>query len=128
LGVLERQIRAEVDWSALTALGMLGLDEIALKKGHRDFVTIVTGRLADRRVVLLGVLPDREKDTVIAFLRSIPQRLSQTIRTVCCDMYEGFIEAVREELSTARIVVDRFHVTVPTIKPPMTCAKANSNG
>jgi len=111
LGVLERQIRAEVDWSALTALGMLGLDEIALKKGHRDFVTIVTGRLADRRVVLLGVLPDREKDTVIAFLRSIPQRLSQTIRTVCCDMYEGFIEAVREELSTARIVVDRFHVS-----------------
>ena len=112
LGALERRVSAEVDWSAFTALWVLGLDEIALKKGQRDFVTIVTARLADGRVVLLGVLPDRDKDTVVAFLRSIPVRLCQTIQTVCCDMYEGFTEAVREELKKARIVVDRFHVTV----------------
>ena len=112
LGALERRVSAEVDWSAFTALWVLGLDEIALKKGHRDFVTIVTARLADGRVALLGVLPDRDKDTVVAFLRSIPVRLCQTIRTVGCDMYEGFTEAVREELKTARSVVDRFHVTV----------------
>jgi len=111
LGALERRISATVDWSAYTALGVLGLDEIALKKGHRDFVTIVTARLDNGRVVLLGVLPGREKDTVIAFLRSIPQRLCQTIHTACCDMYEGYTEAVREELKTTQIVVDRFHVT-----------------
>jgi len=34
-----------VDWSAYTTLEVLGLDEIALKKGHRDFVAIVTSRL-----------------------------------------------------------------------------------
>jgi transposase len=111
LGALERRICATVDWSVYTELGVLGLDEIALKKGHRDFITIVTARLANGQVVLLGVLPDREKDTVVAFLRSIPQRLAQTIHTVCCDMYEGFSEAVRAELKSARIVVDRFHVT-----------------
>lgn len=111
LGVMERRISAEVDWAAYSRLEVLGLDEIALKKGHRDFVTIVTARLAPQRLVLLGVLADREKDTVVAFLRSIPQRLSQTIQTVCCDMYEGFSEAVREEVPSAWIVVDRFHVT-----------------
>ena len=111
LGALERRISAEVDWSAYTVLEVLGMDEIALKKGHRDFVTIVTSRLDGERVVLLGVLADREKETVVAFLRSIPQRLSETVHTVCCDMYEGFTEAVREELPSARIVVDRFHVT-----------------
>ena len=110
LGALERRIRAAFDWSAYTRLEVLGLDEIALKKGHRDFVTVVTARLGDVRVVLLGVLADREKETVVAFLRSMPQRLSETIHTVCCDMYEGFSEAVREELKTAQIVVDRFHV------------------
>jgi transposase len=66
--------------------------------------------LADDRVVILGVLPDRQKDAVIAFLRSIPLCLCQTIHTVCCDMYEGFTEAVRQELPAAQIVVDRFHV------------------
>jgi transposase len=111
LGVMERRISSEVDWSAYTRLEVLGVDEIALKKGHRDFVTIVTARLQGGRVVILAVLADREKDTLVAFLRSIPQRLSQTIHTVCCDMYEGFTEAVREEMKTARIVVDRFHVT-----------------
>lgn len=111
LGALERRISATVDWSAYSALEVLGLDEIALKKGQRNFVTIVTARLANERVVILGVLPDREKETVVAFLRSMPQRLCRTIHTVCCDMYEGFTQAVREELKTARIVVDRFHVT-----------------
>lgn len=110
LGVLERRIRASVDWRQYTALGVVGLDEIALKKGHRNFVVIVTARLADGRVVILAVLPDRQKDTVIEFLRCIPERLQQSIHTVCCDMYEGFTEAVKEELKHVRIVIDRFHV------------------
>jgi transposase len=111
LGVLERRISAGVEWGQYEGLGVLGLDEIALKKGHRNFVTVVTARLAEGRLVILAVLPDRQKDSVVEFLRSIPERLKQSIHTVCCDMYEGFTEAVREELSQARIVIDRFHVT-----------------
>lgn len=111
LGALERQVDEKVNWSRYTKLKTLGLDEIALKKGHRDYVVIVTARLEDGRVVILGVLSDRLKDTVIEFLRSIPERLKQTIETVCSDMYEGYIEAVREELKGSQIVIDRFHVT-----------------
>jgi len=110
LGVMERCISAQVDWSAYTTLGVLGLDEIALKKGHRDFVVIVTAHLSNAQIVILGVLPDRLKDTVLAFLRSIPAPLRHTIHTVCTDMYTGYIEAVRAALPTARIVIDRFHV------------------
>ena len=110
LGALERRINAQVDWTAYQALAVLGLDEIALKKGHRDFVVIVTARLADGRLVLLGVLPDRKKDTVVKFLRTIPATLQRTIQTVCCDMYEAYTEAVREELPAAQLVIDRFHV------------------
>ncbi len=32
LGVIERSIATQVDWARYTALGVLGLDEIALKK------------------------------------------------------------------------------------------------
>ena len=42
---MNRHIAGEVDWSRFTRLGVLGLDEIALTKGHQDFVTIVTCRL-----------------------------------------------------------------------------------
>jgi transposase len=110
LGVLERRIDEKANWQQYTRLEVLGLDEIARRKGHNDFLTLVTARLSDGRIVILGVLPDRRKDTIVAFLRSIPERLLQTVHTVCCDMYEGFTEAAREEVKTARIVIDRFHV------------------
>lgn len=110
LGVIERRIATRVDWTGYTALGTLGLDEIALKKGHRDFVVIVTARLADGRVDVLAVLADREKATVKAFLETIPAALRQTIDTVCSDMYDGYIQASCEVLSGVRIVIDRFHV------------------
>lgn len=111
LGALERQISGEVEWGQYRQIGTLGLDEIALKKGHRDFVVIVTARMENGRIAVLGVLADRQKDTLVDFLRSIPERLKKTIHTVCSDMYEGYIEAVREELKESQIVIDRFHVT-----------------
>ena len=110
LGALERQISAQVDWSAYAALDCLGLDEIALKKGHRDFVVIVTARLANQHMVILSVLPDRKKETVVQFLHTIPTALQATLQTVCCDMWEAYTEAVREVLPTAKLVIDRFHV------------------
>lgn len=111
LGIIDRHIHAEVDWSQYSSLGTLGMDEIALKKGHRDYVVIVTSRLAQGRIVLLGVLENRQKDTVVEFLRSIPERLKQSLVSACCDMYEGYTEAIREELPHVRLVIDRFHVS-----------------
>ncbi len=110
LGALERLIATEVNWSEYTHLETLGLDEIALKRGHRDFVVIVTARLPNGQVVLLGVLGDRSKKTVAKFLRAIPERLKNTIQTACSDMYEGYLEALHEELPRAQVVIDRFHV------------------
>jgi transposase len=71
---------------------------------------IVTVRQADGRLRILGMLPNREKDTVLEFLRSIPERLKRTIHTVCSDMYEGYTSAVQAVLPDARLVIDRFDV------------------
>jgi transposase len=109
-GVIKRYVAGTVDWSKFSSLPVIGLDEIALKKGHKDYVVIVSTQQADGSVGLLGVLKNREKATVAEFLRSIPARLRETISDVCSDMYEGFVNAAKEELSQARIVIDRFHV------------------
>ena len=109
LGAINRGVARAVNWGDFTALQVIGMDEIALRKGHRDYVVIVTLRLDDD-IALLGVLPDRRKETVVAFLRSIPLRLRAGIERVCTDMYEGYTNAVREEIAQARVVIDRFHV------------------
>jgi transposase len=110
MGVLERRIAKQVDWKRLKRLTVLGVDEVALKKGHGDFVTIVTGR-SEGQTVLLAVLENREKATVKAFFASIPKRLRKQLRAVCTDMYEGFVNAAKEVFSKkVKVVVDRFHV------------------
>lgn len=109
-GVLEKRIDKHVDWGQITRLETLGLDEIALRKGQGNYVTLATGRLANGEIVLLGVLSGHEKAEVVEFLRSIPLHILQTIQTVCCDLWEAYTEAVREEIPMARLVADRFHV------------------
>ena len=109
-GALERRIEARVDWTQMADIERLGLDEIALKKGQGNYVTLVTGQFRAGEIVILGVLAGHEKAVVVDFLRLIPQRILQGVQAVCCDLWEAYTEAVREEIPTARIVADRFHV------------------
>lgn len=109
-GVLNRQIEKQIDWSGLDRINVLGLDEIALKKGHKDFVVIVSARV-NGTIKILAVLSDRKKETVKAFIKGIPDHLKETIKTACCDMYDGYINAVKETLGKkVNVVIDRFHV------------------
>jgi transposase len=110
LGAVDRQIAGEVSWEQIEQLGILGLDEVALKKGHRDFIVLLTARQPEGQVKLLGVLPDRKLETVEQFLLAVPERLRATVSEVCIDMYEGYASAVNQALPQARIVADRFHV------------------
>lgn len=110
MGMIRRHVQAEVDWDGIDCLEQLGLDEISLKKGHKDFVVIVSARMGSE-IKILGVLEDRKKDTVKEFLSKIPKRLIKTIRSVCSDLYDGFINAAKEVFGKRiRVVADRFHV------------------
>lgn len=109
MGVLDRWLTKAVNWDRFEQLAVLGVDEIALKRGHRDYVVLVTTPRSSG-VEVLAVLADRQKQTVADFFASIPLRLKPTIQRVCSDMYKGFVGAAREQLPSAKIVIDRFHV------------------
>jgi transposase len=107
---LNRQIETEPDWDSFSELKLLGLDEIALKKGHKDFIVIVSTHI-DGVTKIITVLPNRLKTTVKSFLENIPQELKKTVKTVCSDMYDGYINAAKEVFGKrVQVVVDRFHV------------------
>jgi len=109
-GIIDRYIAKEVDWATIKKLEVIGLDEIALTKGHKNFATVVTSRIC-QETVILGVLKDRKKETVKEFLMSIPKPLRKQVRVVCSDMYDGFINAAKEVFGKRiQVVVDRFHV------------------
>jgi transposase len=109
-GTIDRHIQKEIDWSQIDEIRVLGADEVSLKKGHKDFVAIITARRAHETIVL-AVLKDRQKQTVKDFFLSIPKRLRRTVEYVCSDMYDGFINAAKEVFGKrVRVVADRFHV------------------
>lgn len=108
--IIKSHVPTEIDWSKINEIKDLGIDEISLKKGHKDFVVIVSSKINGKPVVL-GILNNRKKDTVKDFLLSIPKHLAETVKNVCCDMYDGFINSAKEVFgSKVNIVIDRFHV------------------
>ena len=110
MGIIGRRIADEADRKEIKKPDVTGMDEIALKKGHQSFVTVITS-YAGEQTEVAGVIGGREKQTVKDFLLKIPKRLGNGIRIVCCDMYEGYINAVKEVPGkNAVVVADRFHV------------------
>jgi transposase len=110
LGVLDRLVATSVDWDTLPPFTTMGIDEIALLKGHRDFVAVISAQTTHGELYVLAVLPDRLKATIVAWLKTIPIAIRTQITTVCTDMWDGYISAVEEVLPDAKIVIDRFHV------------------
>jgi len=110
LGILDRWIATTVDWDTLEPFATMGIDEIALLKGHCDFVAVISAQTACGDLHVLAVLPDRLKATVVAWLKTIPAAIRSGITTVCTDIWEGYITAVEEVLPDTTIVIDRFHV------------------
>jgi transposase len=65
----------------------------------------------DDKVNILGVVNGREMSNVIRFLRTIPISLRNSVRAVCCDLYDGYMNACKAVFNkTILIVADRFHV------------------
>jgi transposase len=110
LGLLDRWITTSVDWATLPPFTTLGIDEIALTKGHRNFVAVISARTDAGDLHILAVLPDRLKATVTTWLTTIPVTIRTRIATVCTDMWEGYVTAIEQVMPHALIVIDRFHV------------------
>jgi transposase len=114
-GAIQRCLCTQVQWAEFEELGVLGIDEIALTKGRKNFVAIITSQQADGHVAVLAVLADRKKETVRQFLETIPQRLWPTMHTACTDMWDGYVNAVKEFAAAhvevaIDVVTDRYHV------------------
>ena len=87
---------------------VLGIDEISMHKGHRDFVCVITD--IDRKRVI-EVLENRLKETLVAYFTALPRSVRQSIRYVSIDMWEGYYQAAVEVFPRrVKIVIDRFHV------------------
>lgn len=79
------------------------IDEIALKKGHSNFETLIYTEDG-----ILETMKGKKSRDLQELLKTIPG-LGQ-IQRVCMDMCAPFADAVRLALPAAEIIIDRFHI------------------
>lgn len=61
MGAIGRQVAVEVNWEEIENLGTVGIDEIALKKGRKEYAAVITARQDNGEVRILAVLEERKK-------------------------------------------------------------------
>ena len=107
----QRCVKKDVDWMNYTELTTLGIDETALRKDHNEYVVIVSAKNKKGDLSVIAVLPNRLKETIKAFLESIPERLRKTVNSVCTDMCDGFVQSACGSFGERIVVIDRYHVS-----------------
>lgn len=84
----------------------LGIDEIALRKGHK-YATVFYD--LDRGMVI-GLVKERKQRNVSGFFRRWGKEKCAGVEAVCCDLWAAFHNSVRIHLKNALLVFDKFHV------------------
>lgn len=79
------------------------LDEIALKKGHGNFETVLSSTTK-----VLEMVEGKSSEAIQAALKAMPG--IDRIEQVAMDMCASFAHAVKAVLPHAEIVIDRFHL------------------
>ena len=86
---------------------ILGVDEISLHKGHKQYALVFSDL---ERCRVIAVLPNRLKKTFEEWLDGLTEEERRAIKVVSMDMWKAYRQAVRKKLPHAQIVADRFHV------------------
>lgn len=84
----------------------LGIDELALRKGHRSYICVLVD--LERGCVLAG-LAQRTQESLIASFRQKGPAGCAGLEVFSCDMWNGFANTARAVVPHAELGVDRFH-------------------
>jgi transposase len=90
------------------AVRTLGIDEIALRKGHQHFALVLSDL---ERHCVIAVLEERSQEALTTWLAGLTASERHGIRVVAMDMWGPYRGVVKSQLPKAEIVADRFHMT-----------------
>ena len=112
--IIHRRIILGINWSGYSPV-VLGIDEIALRNRHKQYLTIVTdmGVPCDTKVV--AVLKGGTQKDIKPFLDSIPDSVINGLQGICIDMARSYFSALKErmndpEIFSSLVTTHRFHV------------------
>jgi transposase len=104
--ICQRGARKELEERPISKVRAVGMDEFAIKKGHRDYATVIVDL---ERVEIIDILDYRDQAKLIEYFKNKGIDWCQGIEVFCSDMWQGFINTAKAVFPNATLVVDRFH-------------------
>lgn len=92
----------------LDAIEAVGIDEVAVWKGHK-YLTVVYD-IGKDSVRLLWVGKDRTEKTLHGFFDVLGDSRSKAIKYVASDMWKPYLKVIAERAGQALNILDRFHI------------------
>jgi len=86
----------------------IGVDEIAIEKGHK-FATVVY-QIDERCKRLLWIGKERKAKTLLRFFHEFGKSRTENIRVVCSDMWKPYLKIIAKKAVNAVNILDRFHI------------------
>jgi len=105
-------VKHAVSWGLehrdLGGIEAIGVDEIQWQRGHR-YLTLVY-QIEDGMKRLLWVAEERTEESLRGFFKMLGDEVRQSIRFVCSDMWQPYLNVIAEQVRQAVHVLDRFHI------------------
>ena len=92
----------------LAPIRAIGVDEMQYAKGHK-YLTLVY-QIDQGLTRLLWVGRERTIESFQGFFTLIGTELASQIEFVCSDMWQPYLDVIREKCSQALNILDRFHI------------------
>jgi len=107
-----RSVKHAVFWGVvhqeLGSIEAIGVDEIQWRRGH-CYLTLVY-QIEEDMKRLLWVAQERTEQGLRGFFQTLDAEVRQSIRFVCSDMWQPYLNVVAEQLKHAVHILDRFHI------------------
>lgn len=85
-----------------------GIDEFAVKKGHKYAVAIINPYSDTNKIV--DILDSRKKEDLVAYFKNWPVNIRNGLKFVTMDMWNGYNSSINEMFPNAKVIIDKFHV------------------
>src|SRR3974390_1314984 len=105
---VEHVVTWGLEHRTLGQIDAIGVDEIQYAKGHK-YLTLVY-QIDQGITRLLWVGKERTIESFQGFFTVLGEQLAAQIEFVCSDMWQPYLDVIRQKCSHALHILDRFHI------------------
>lgn len=107
---VKRAVKMAVEYGLekrdLSGIKLIGIDEISRKKGHVYHTNVYD---LEKRI-LLWSREGRTKEVLRSFFDEMGKDFIAGLEGICCDMWDPYIDVIKEKAPHAALVFDKFHI------------------